>query len=124
MKTHDIGTIGEFQFAAKAIANGFNVYFPANGSQQGHDLIIEKNLKFDRIQVRTVSVTENLRCARVQVNVYGCRNLPLPENSYDYLAIVCSEMNTIWMIPQSHISVERTLSKSLPKLSEWDCYKF
>lgn len=124
MKTHDVGTIGELQFAAKAISFGYSVYFPANGTQQGHDLVIEMDGQFSRVQVRTVNLMSSSGCTRVQVSTNGCRNKPVPKDSYDLIAIVCLDLATMWLIPQEDVGEVQTISKSIPKLHEWDRYKF
>lgn len=124
MKTHDVGTIGELQFAARAIACGYSVYFPANGTQRGHDVVIEKNGQFSRVQVRTVNVMTSHGCSRVQVGTNGCRNKPVPKDSYDLIAIVCLELSMMWLMPQEDVGEVQTISKSIPKLSDWDHYKF
>ena len=122
--THLVGTACELIFAADAILKGFDVYMPCVGTQKGHDVIIQKDGVWSRIQVKKASIAEVATSTIMTSSINGSRNKSIPKDQYDFLALVSLEMRRTWLMPVEEVRTNFTVSKSLNKLSEWDRYLF
>lgn len=94
------------------------------GTQKGHDIVIYKDGVWNRVQVKKASISELPHSTIMTSSINGHRNKAIPKDLYDSLALVSLEMNKIWMMPVEDVSTNFTVSKSLPKLDDWDKYLF
>jgi hypothetical protein len=122
--THLVGTACELRFAADAILKGYDVYMPCCGTQKGHDVVIQKDGVWSRIQVKKASIQEVATSTIITASINGHRNKAIPKDQYDFLALVSLETHRTWLMPVEEVTTNFTVSKSINKLSDWDGYLF
>jgi len=100
LKKHQ-GTIGVLRVAHVYQMLGYNVLLPLGDSQK-YDLVIEKNGKLERIQVKTTTERNGVVSASTRVighNLKGVNIYHSTKEDFDILAIVEMKTQNVYAIP-------------------------
>ena len=122
--------LSELAFAQRAASLGYDIYSPLVGTQKGCDLVAFKDGQFSRVQVKTASLRTHKGTDQHYVSSTLCgtatigRKRQVAMDEYDHLALVCAELGTVWLIPRADVTQSSTITKSVPKLADWDQYRF
>ena len=106
-KTHYKGLLGELEFTLHLIKNGWHIFRPLDQNSRV-DLIIEKDGKFKRIQVKYC--TPYRGCLRVDLEHPGRNTEMYSSNDIDAVGVFDPENQKFYLIPLSDI---------LPKKEIW-----
>lgn len=119
MNTKDTGNLAESKFLAKFIELDYNVLQPF-GDNCKYDLVIEKNGKFSRVQIKHARihkgkvVIEN-RSVKPKSNTSKAVYTPYTANDIDYLAGYLSDTQ-MYLVPIANVAKWRVhLNLTAPK---------
>lgn len=90
---------------------GYNVLFPF-GDMQRYDLVVEKDGKFQRIQVKTVTAKDDYLYVDVRVIGHNRKKINVykpKKHDFDVLAIVESKSQAVYAIPFDGAQLQYTL---------------
>ncbi len=102
--THQKGLLGELEFSLHFIKKGYTVLTPINPNSS-YDLVIEKDGKFQRIQIKYCSPTHGV--LRVELDRPKRKTLPYRQREVDALGAYDAKHSKFYLIP-----IEKTLKKS------------
>lgn len=91
------GAITEKKVALKFLENGFNLYEPVIPGEE-IDLVVEKNNKFFRIQIKTAYYVEESKSYRATLS--GSNHRVYGEDAFDYFAIYLSDKDDVYIVPR------------------------
>ena len=119
--TSVVGAIAEQKFVLRCLSKGLIPNKPVVEHFPDYDYIVFLNGSFARIQVKTFRIREvgnykGLACGNL--GKYSGRD------AYDYIAVVCHELDTMWLLPADHIADRQSISIRMEDLSDWDQYIF
>lgn len=96
------GIISELIVAADATERGYFVLIPLDGGHSQYDLVVEKEGKLLRVQVKTIK----LKDYAVSLITGGKRYI---KGAFDYLAAVDRETRNVYWVPESDIDFSKTM---------------
>ena len=103
------GQITEFLVAAKFMSLGFDIYEPVLANQPA-DLIISKNNKFKRIQIKIATYEKSRDCYVASVfQNRGKKKIAYKKDDIDYITIKCSGLDAIYVFPVNFFSKRLTI---------------
>jgi len=97
MNTHKIGDISEHAFILRALELGFNVLKPTN-SGLPYDLVLEKNNRFIKIQVKTAWKKKNgwsVNTTRVQTK----KTVPYSVDDFNFAVAYIPQTKDFYIFP-------------------------
>ena len=95
--THFKGMVGELEFTLSLIHKGFTVLKPIN-QNSGYDLVIEKDSKFSRIQIKYCTPNKN-GILRVELGRPMRKTKPYVEREVDAMGVYNSRDQKCYLIP-------------------------
>ena len=127
------GTIAEYMVGIKLLENNFQVYFPFVDNQE-EDLIISKNGKYFRIQVKSATKTndDRFRTSIVRKRHIGKnKGTRVRYNNIDFFIIYIPIFNLFYVIPESkthdvkefNFYPHKIKTMVRPDIFDWDFYK-
>lgn len=106
---YKIGQITEYLVSAKLMSLGFDVYEPILANQPA-DLIISKNNKFNKIQVKTANYEKSRDCYVSSVfQIRGRKKIPYDKKLIDYIIIKCSGLDAMYIFPVNFFAKRLTI---------------
>lgn len=127
------GTIAEYMVGIKLLENNFQVYFPFVNNQE-EDLVVFKNNKYFRIQVKSASKTndDRFRTSIVRKRTVGKnKGTRVRYDNIDYFVVFIPVFNYFYVIPEVKTKNVKELNfyphkiKTMvrPDVFDWDFYK-
>ena len=130
LNTPELGTLAELRFQQRCVERGINCFAPIVQGNKAVDYVIEYECRLVTVQVKKTALWQytGWRQPRLTACLHGSvkRKYKQADCDYraDFYAFVCSELNTIWLIPREDIAVKQTWSLPSDRIDELDQYIF
>ena len=114
-KTKEIGIIGEEVLTTEFLKNGYIVSKPI-GDNAPYDLIVDKNGKLRKIQVKTTeNIVDGIMIFQTNVtNPFKKTNRKYTQDEIDYFGLYCFENNYVGLLPFSDYTARKTKIRITP----------
>lgn len=124
--------IAEQRFVLRCMERGVECYAPTCGTNEAVDFVIYHGDGLATVQVKKATVAEHASWGspRVMACLHGCASRaykdadPDYRKRIDYFAFVCPELSSIWLVPESEITVKQTWGVKLSDVTTLDRYLF
>lgn len=121
MDTGTLGALAEIRFVERCLTKGIIPLKPVVEHNAGYDFVIETDEGFKKVQVKKTRIRKVGNYEGVAV---GNPGKYIGKNSFDYMALVSFEFNTVWMLPAAQVNAKQSIAQSTSNIKEWDDYIF
>lgn len=121
MNTTQIGSIGETRIIYEATLRGYNVFLPVNNSLS-YDMIVERNGKLERVQVKTVNsngVVINVSTFSLGKHKNGKKQAVCYSSSeFEWLVVFDITTNACFFVPSTEMMAGKLALRLAPPKSK------
>jgi hypothetical protein len=116
VNTVKIGDISEAKVLSRFLELGYTVLLPWSNGER-YDLVIEREGKFARIQVKTGRLISNGACLEFNVsstNGSSRQRSSYDKNQIDYFAVYCANNNKVYLISINEVGINNAKLRLKP----------